>query len=392
MVSKTIYFDNSATTPLCREAKEALYNVYENVYGNPSSVHGAGVAANKILSDARETLLSSIGAAGNKKLIFCGSGSEANNLAILGTARAKKHPFTPRFVLGSGEHSSVEQCARALEAEGFEIVRVSTEKGEINEKELKAALTKNTVLVSFMLVNNETGALYDVKSAFALAKSLCPEAVTHCDAVQGYLKVPIKAGRLGADLITVSAHKINGPKGVGALFADDALIKAKKIVPVIYGGGQEEGLRSGTQNVAGISGFAAAAKRAFSDLRSFGEVTDTLCNRIIDKISASALLSGTVINRGESHAPHILSITLPDVKSETMLNFLSARGIYVSNGSACSSRSKKSSPALAAFGLDKDSAARTIRVSLSLDNTEEEVDIFVSSLAEGLSALIGYKK
>ncbi len=383
-----IYFDNSATTPLCDEAKAAMKSVIDSVYGNPSSLHSVGLAAEKIITEARAEVMSSLGVRGDiRQLVFCGSGSEANNLALIGAYTSKKRKSGARVIISEGEHSSVEAAAKHLETLGAEVVRLSTKKGEINFAEFENALTPNTVLISVMLVNNETGALYPVSDIFKTAKSLCPDIICHCDAVQAYSKIKFTPKSLCADLITVSAHKLHGPKGVAALYISPDILKRRAISPIIHGGQQEHGLRAGTENVIGIAGFGAAVKACSNDASSIEEVSMHIISRLKDDSSLSEIR----INRPKNAVYHIINITLPSIKSETMLHFLSGKGIFVSSGSACSSHSKATSRALSAFGISDKDADCSLRISISRYNTVEEADALCNALTEGLKSLIRIK-
>lgn len=384
-----IYLDNSATTALCPEAIAAMQTVMEEVYGNPSSLHAAGLAAEKIVTEARTAVLNALGARGDlRQLIFCGSGSEANNLAIVGSYTAKRRQRGARVVITAGEHSSTEAAATYLESLGADVVRLSTKSGAFDFNEIEKALTPDTVLVSAMLVNNETGALYPVADLFRAAKAKCPDAVLHCDAVQGFLKVAFSPKSLGADLVTVSAHKVHGPKGAAALYVSHEILKRRALVPIVRGGQQENGLRAGTENVIGIAGFGAAASAGANNFASDREKLDTLCAHLLDRIQSDAKLAEITVNRPTSAVSHIVSLTLPNIKSETMLHYLSGKGIYVSSGSACSSHSQKVSRALSAFGLSDRAADCTLRVSLSNSNTAAEIDTLCDALSDGLSSLI----
>lgn len=380
-----IYFDNSATTRVLPEAAQAALRVMTEDYGNPSSVHGMGVEAKKQLDGARAAVLSSLGvrARGNYTLFFTSSGTEADNMAISGVIYSKKHRFTPRIITTDSEHPAVLNPIAEAEKRGFEVVRLSTVGGVIDMNELKEALTPNTVLVSVMRVNNETGAVYDVKSIFAAVKERCPEAVTHTDAVQGYLKVSCEAQRLGADLVSISGHKIGAPKGVGALLCENSLITRKLINPIVFGGGQENGYRSGTENMAGIIAMAEAVRVRKSTLDTDTERVMSVRDAIIRGLPEGARVN---IPRGE-YIPHILSITAEGVKSEVLVRALSAEGICVSAGSACSSKKLKTSTALTAFGLTPDVADSTFRVSLSPSSTEEEARLFCAALSQALGRL-----
>lgn len=381
-----IYLDNSATTALCDTAKKAMMNAME-CYGNPSSLHAAGLEAEHIVRKAREQVLSALGVRkGMGQIYFTASGTEANNLAILGSVYAKERRTGMRIVTTKGEHSAVEKTLQELEKKGFEVVRIPTKHGVLDMDFAEKAIDKNTILVTAMMVNNETGALYDVKSLFALAKRNAPNAVTHCDAVQGFMKAIFSPATIGADMLTVSAHKIHGPKGVGALYVSSEIIKAKKLVPIIHGGGQEFGLRSGTENVIGIAGFGAAAEQAQSTLRPDLVRMTQLRNYLEQKLAEIPEI--TLNLPASNRAPHIVNLTLPDIKSETMLNHLSAKEICVSSGSACASHGKATSRALAAFGLTPAQADCSMRISLCPQNTEDEIDALCQSLGGAVEALV----
>ena len=361
-------------------------------FGNPSSLHAAGDGAARMLREARRDILSTLGIKAmsdeqDKQLVFTSSGTEATALALFGCAHAKKRREANRIITTNSEHPSVENALERLSDEGFEIVRLSTVGGVLDMNELEAALDKPVFMASIMLVNNETGALYDVKAIFDRIKRACPDAITHCDAVQGYLKTRCTPAALGADLLTISAHKIHGPKGVGALYVSSKLIKEKKISPYIVGGGQEHGLRSGTENMMGIAAFGVAAKEGFANLsRQMPRVSGLrdLCEKMICESDI-----GISINKPRgARAGHILSIALPNIKSQTMLNFLSGKGIYVSSGSACSSHSNKTSKTLLAFGLTDREADCTLRISFSPYNDEDDVRALVDALCVGVEALV----
>lgn len=381
---KEIYLDNSATTPLEDPVREKMTRA-SYVYGNPSSLHSAGLAAEKLVSEARAQVLAALGVRGAKaeELVFCASGTEANNLALAGTAYAKKRRARTKIITDDSEHPSVLRTLERLSEDGFEIIKIPTAGGVLDLAALERAADDRVLLASFMLVNNETGALYDVKRAFSIVKRASSEAVTHCDAVQGFLKVKFSPASLGADLVTVSSHKIHGPKGAGALYIHPDVIRAKKIVPVTLGGGQEHGFRSGTENTICIAGFGEAAKIGCEGFERDSALMKELRDGLAQKLSELDLK----LNLPPVSAPHILSVTLPNVKSETMLHFLSSEGIFVSSGSACSSHSGKPSATLLAFGLSPAEADHTLRISLSHMNTRADVDALASALEAGLSRL-----
>ncbi len=384
-----IYLDNSATTLLAPEVRDAMLEVWENV-GNPSSLHSSGMTAKRRLESARTSLLASAGLRSSDwQAIFCGSGSEANNLAILGSAHDKRHLDSRRILITDSEHASVSNTAEILVSRGFELVSIPTKGGELDLEILEKEAKKGVCLASFMLVGNETGAVYDIERAAEIIKKICPTALIHCDAIQGFMRIPLPKAQ-NIDFFSVSAHKIHGPAGVGALFLRRELIKKRYLCPVIFGGGQEEGLRSGTENLAGAVGFAKAAEimKPMMD-ENYAHLLE-LSSYAIEKVTEAGANVNLPINR----APHILSITLPRIKSQTMLNLLSAGGVCVSSGSACSSNSKNRhvSSALRAFGLSDSEADCTIRVSLCKDNTREEIDRFAELLSSGIDRLIKIKR
>ena len=389
-MSTTIYLDNSATTPLCPEALTAMMQAMGH-YGNPSSLHGLGQEAHTLLNRARAQVGAALGVKAVKpnELIFTSCGTEASALAIYGTVYAKPRRFGKRIITTDCEHPSVEEAMKKLEADGLEVVRIPTKNGVLDTEAAIAALNEPTILVSMMMVNNETGAHFDVARVFSAAKAKDSRTVTHCDAVQGFLKVPFTPAGIHADLVTISAHKIHGPKGVGALYVHPDIIKTKRITAFLTGGGQESGLRSGTENVIGICGFGAAAQAGYATrMADFAKMT-----ALRDRLEGKLRDMGVQMNiPAGSRAPHILNLTLPSIKSQTMLNYLSAQGICISSGSACSSHSVKISPSLAAFGLSAHEADCSLRVSLSAQNTEEEVDALCEVLGKGIENLVRIRR
>ena len=388
---REIYLDNSATTPLSLVAKEAMRDAME-IYGNPSSLHMPGQTAHTLLEDARRAIMLTLGIRGTHEmgqLVFTSCGSESDNLALFGTAYAKPRRRGGRILTTDSEHAGVENAMRALEADGFEVIRIRTRGGELDWEQYESELDNRVFLVSMMMVNNETGARYDLARAFAMAKAKDPGIVTHTDAVQGYLKCRFTPHTIQADLVTVSAHKINGPKGVGALYISPQALKRRDLVPVLRGGGQENGLRSGTENLIGIAGFAAAAREGFSALAKDVPQMEALRTYAAERLSELPVQLN--IPTG-AHAPHILNLSLPDIRSETMLHALSAEGIYVSNGSACSSHSHDISAALTAFGLAPRQIECAIRISFGRQNTREDVDALVSALATAIERLVRIRR
>ena len=381
-----IYFDNSATTKMSNRALDKLNEIAREHYGNPSSLHALGLDGEKRLSWAREIIAKSLGIIrlSRGEIIFTSGGTESNNIAILGTVFAKKRRGNEKILTTMGEHASVSEPLAFLEKQGYNIVRVPT-KGGILDLDFIRDNAQGTILATFMHVNNETGALYDIKSAFEIVKEKSPDAVLHTDCVQSYLKVPFTKKSLGADLISISSHKVNGPKGVGALYVSPEIIKAKKLAPLFLGGGQEEGLRSGTENLYSICAFAEAACEHMEN-QSWRDEVSSLREYIVGGVSK---IQGVCVNEPQKSAPHIVSITIKGIRSETALHFLSSKGIYVSSGSACASNSQnKTSTALSGFGLDKNDIDSTIRISLSHENTREEAEALFVALQETVKNLV----
>lgn len=381
-----IYFDNSATTKMSKGALAVLNEMATDHFGNPSSLHAIGLDAEKKLSSARDILARSIGLLRYTRgeVVFTSGGTESNNLAILGSVFAKKRQGNEKILTTVGEHSSVEEPLAFLEKLGYNIVRVPTKGGELDLNFIREN-ARGCILASFMHVNNETGALYDLAGAFGIVKELSPEAVTHADCVQSYQKVKFTKKSLGADLISVSGHKVNGPKGVGALFVGADIIKAKKISPLFYGGGQETGIRSGTENLYSVCAFAKAVSEHMEN-KDESKALEELRQYIVE---GAKKIDGVRVNSPKNSAPHIVSLTVFGIRSETLLHYLSKEEIYVSSGSACASNApKKSSAALIGFGLDESEADSTVRISLCAQNTREEADKLFLALLNATKALV----
>ncbi len=388
-----IYFDNSATTPLCSEAKEAMIQAMD-CYGNPSSLHSLGVEAEKIISEAKHKILASLGIRcntkiGEKQLIFTASGTEADNLALIGTANAKAFTSKKKIIATDSEHPAILESLKSLEKRGFEILLLPTTGGIPDFGLLEKSVDKNTILVTMMLVNNETGALYDVARASRIVKSINPDTIVHTDCVQGYLKTPFSVKSLGVDMLTVSGHKIGASKGVGTLYVSEDVLKTRKLSPVIFGGGQENGIRSGTENVIGIAGFGAAAQAGFRNLAANIQSTGAVRDYIIREIGTNPAFDGVKLNIPKGRCTsHILSICLPSIKSETMLHSLSREGIFVSSGSACSSNTGHGSYVLKAFGLTEKEADCSIRLSFGPQNTVDQAKRFLEVFEKSLNTLV----
>lgn len=374
-----LYFDNSATTKPYNSVIDVMVKAMREYWGNPSSLHTKGYEAEKKITEARRVILDSLNVRDmHSELFFTSGGTEADNLAILGTMRAKARNKGKKLITTKSEHPAILEPARQLEAEGYEVVYLSCRGGKVDMNEYMNALDKNTVMVSIMTVNNETGAVYDLKKLFSMAKAVSPDIVTHTDAVQAYMKMRLSPESLKCDMMTLSGHKIHGPKGIGALYVSAECMKKRTLSPYTYGGGQEKGFRSGTENLPAILGFAEAVKAGVYPL-SVAELREYILKNISGEIKA---------NIPATAAPHILNITIPDIRSETMLHFLSSKGIYVSSGSACSSNTGHANYVLPDFGLTEKEADSSIRISLDPSLTREDADKLIEALNEGLKNLV----
>ena len=370
------YLDNSATTPLCPEAAEAMQEAAAHFWGNPSSLHSAGLEAERLLARCRADVAASLHC-GPAELVFTSGGTESNNLALFGAAAAMRRRGR-RVVTSAIEHSSIAESAAELQNRGFDVVYLGVDgQGRVPEQELQRLVTQDTILVSLMAVNNEVGTLQPVDAVRRALRQVNAPALVHCDAVQAYGKLPVNPQRMGADLITVSAHKIHGPKGAGALYVR----RGVRIHPIMYGGSQENKLRPGTEAVPAIAGFAAAA-RAIPDLQQSLQYAAGLRDRLVQGLST---MEGVKLNSPTDALPYLTNISLPGLQSETMLNFLSERGVYVSPGSACAKGKK--SRVLRAMALSDADVAGALRISLSRYTTWEEIDAFLFALNEARISL-----
>lgn len=395
------YLDNSATTKPCDAAVRAMTDALE-LWGNPSSVHHLGCAAADALSAARRTVARTLGVPrfSQDRIIFTSCGTESNNIALLGCVLAKKRcrncdGVYGTVILSDGEHPSLDNPAKRLGENGYNIVRIPTVGGVLDMDALDNALEEAkaaaapVIFAGFMLVNNETGAIYDVRSASALVKRSFPNALVHCDAVQGYLKLRFTPTSLGADTLSVSAHKIHAPRGAAALYVSGDMIKRRNVTSVMPGGGQEGGFRSGTENIIAISAFAAAAEYGFTNADENRDTVSALRSYLNERLAELRELGveQNVPTEGGTQLDNIASVVVSGVRSETMLNYLSAREVYVSAGSACSAHSAKKSEALTAFGVADDRIDSTIRVSLSYTNTREDIDALCEGIRSGMHEL-----
>ena len=367
-----IYLDNSATTKPCAEAVEAMTLALTENWGNPSALYGFGIDMAKQLRTARMQVAAALGAEPDR-VFFTSGGTEADNWALFCAARRfgkkKKHIITTAV-----EHHAILNAVKELESQGFEVTYLQPDaEGRVTLAELKAALRKDTFLVSVMMVNNESGAVMPIAQMAKLVHKLCPDAIFHTDAVQGFLKVPFQAKTLGADLISISSHKVHGPKGAGALYISPRL---KSFPAYLVGGGQENGFRSGTEGTPAIFGFAAACGAGAATFKADIDREKALLNYAIEKISG---MEGIRVN-GAHEAPHILSLSVPGVPTQNTLNLLQEDGICISAGSACAKGHR--SHVLSAMNLPPEVIDGAFRVSLSRETTTGEIDILLKALEE----------
>ncbi|MCI5794348.1 MAG: cysteine desulfurase [Ruminococcus sp.] len=375
----SIYLDNAATTKPCGEAVSAAVDAMTENYGNPSSLHRAGLDAQLAVDKARKAIAASIGA-DSSEIYFTSGATESNNLALRGISAAYGRKRR-KIVISSVEHASVDETASALEKNGFEIVRISPrDDGRFYADDFISACDENTCLVSMMLVNNETGYIMPVRETFMAVKRSFPEIITHCDCVQGYMKFPIKAASLGADLISLSAHKIHGVKGVGAIY----IKKGVRVIPIVTGGKQEKGIRSGTESVPLIAAFGAAVDKFRPTIAERYERVSQLKSHLLGKMGG---IENVAVNSPSDGSPYVINISAVGKRSEIMLHFLESKGIYVSSGSACSKGQQ--SGVLGEFGISGKRADGAVRISITAQTTEEELDEFAEALAEGMTKIRG---
>ncbi|MGN1051572.1 MAG: cysteine desulfurase family protein [Acutalibacteraceae bacterium] len=374
------YLDNSATTMVSEDIAKSVLHTMTNEYGNPASVHEFGYRANALLEKARETVAKSIGAQKNE-IYFTSGGTEGNNQAILGTAELMKKRGR-KIVTTSVEHSSVIESMKYLESKGFEVIFLNPIGGNINEEQIFNAVDENTILVSMMTVNNETGAIFPADKIKSIIKRKKSPALFHTDFVQGYGKMPISVKRLGCDILTVSGHKIHGPKGVGAIYLKGGK-NITKIKPRLFGGEQEQKFRPGTEALPNIAGMAKAVENFDIDKNyQYIKELNIYARKCLGEIE------GVTFNSTDDSLPYIINISTNCVKSQTMLNYLSSKGIYVSSGSACAKG--KLSYALVAFGLNKREADSAIRISFSKYSTKEDIDALCRELKTGIRTLVHF--
>jgi cysteine desulfurase len=383
-----IYLDNAATTRMAPQVLDAMLPYLTENYGNPGGVYGFSVAAKKVINEAREVIADSLGAE-RSEIYFTSGGTESDNLAIIGAAvanaRAGKHLITTVI-----EHPAVLQTMHYLETCGFEVTYLPVDKDEqISLEDLHDALREDTILVSIMHTNNEIGSLQPIADVGALIKGMNPRTLFHVDAVQGFGKARIYPKKMGIDMLSVSGHKIHGPKGVGFLYVGEKV----KIHNISYGGGQQKNLRSGTENVPGIAGLAKAAEILYADLDEDIAKLRQIKSKFIEGLKElpDMQVNGKI---DEESAPHIVSVSVRGVRSEVLLHALEDKGIYVSAGSACASNKPQTSGSatLRSIALDKDLLDSTIRFSFSVETTEEEIDYTLNAMYDIIPMLRKYTR
>ena len=380
------YLDNSATTVCEPGVVEKVVQMMSVIYGNPSAMHNKGVEAENYIKEAKEIIAKTMKVQ-EKELIFTSGGTESNNLAIMGCAAAN-HRMGKHLITTKIEHPSVGNVMKHMEEEGFEVTYLPVdENGIVKLDKLKEALRPDTMLVSVMYVNNEIGAVQPIEEIGKIVKANNKATLFHVDAIQGYGKYRIYPKKMGIDLLSVSGHKIHGPKGVGFLYTDSKV----KIKPIIFGGGQQKDLRSGTENVPGIVGLAEAAKEIYADFEEKIQHLYEVKEYFVEKVTE---LEGTKINglTGKESAPHVVSVSFPGIRSEVLLHSLEDKEIYASAGSACSSNKPAVSATLKAINAPKEHLDSTLRFSFSVHTTKEEIDYCIEVLKGLLPMLRRYAR
>lgn len=379
-----VYFDNSATTRVFDSVRDIVVKTMTEDYGNPSAKHRKGMEAEQYVRQAAAEIARTLKVK-DKEILFTSGGTESNNMALMGTAmanqRAGRHMISTRI-----EHASVYNPLAFLEEQGYEVTYLTVDsEGHVSLAELEAAIRPDTILVSVMYVNNEMGAIEPVEEIASLVHGKNPSILFHVDAIQAYGKLSIRPKKQGIDLMSVSAHKFHGPKGVGFLYIDERV----KIRPLLYGGGQQRDMRSGTENVPGIAGMGQAAREIYTDHQQKMEQITGLKDYMIDRMTE---LPGVTVNslKGRKGAPQIVSVSFEGVRSEVLLHALEDKGVYVSSGSACSSNHPAISGTLKAIGVRRELLDSTLRFSFGMFNTREEVDYCMEVLRELLPVLRRY--
>lgn len=384
--TKEIYLDNSATTKCFPEVAELMTKIMCEDYGNPSSMHLKGVEGEKYIRHAKEVIAKNLKVS-EKEIFFTSGGTESDNLAIIGTAMANRRRGN-HLITTMIEHPAVLQTMQYLESMGFRITYLPVDEfGLIHLEDLERAITKDTILVSIMHTNNEIGALMPIFEAGVVIKRKNPNTLFHVDAVQGYGKFRILPKKMNIDLLSVSGHKIHGPKGIGFLYINEKV----KIQPIIFGGGQQKGMRSGTENVPAIAGLAKAVELIYASLDEEVEKMYRLKDYFVSEVSK---IEGIKINgkTGTDSAPHVVSVSVRGIRSEVLLHSLEERNIYVSAGSACASNKPQTSATLKAIGVERDLLDSTIRFSFSVFTTKEEIDYTVRVMSDIIPMLRRYTR
>lgn len=373
-----VYLDNSATTRPYPEVAQLVADIMLNNYGNPSSLHRMGKNAEDLLTQSRQILAKSLSAT-ESEFYFTSGGTESNNTAIIGYAMANRREGM-RIITQVSEHAAVLEPFKYLETQGFDVVYIGIdEQGFPKLDDLKQAVNDETILMSFMYVNNETGAIFPIEEIAAMKPG--KKCALHVDAVQAYGKIPVNVKKIPIDMLSISSHKIHGPNGIGGLYVRQGV----KINPIVFGGSQEKGLRSGTENIASASAFAKASQIKLSFAQDDCEKVGALKKRLKEGLCAS--VENVVVNSPENSVYSILNLSFPGVKSEVLLHVLESKGIYVSTGSACNSRKKKYSYVLTEMGLKDNIIDSAVRFSLSAFNTEEEIDYCIEVLKKEIPLL-----
>ncbi len=386
MERKEVYLDNSATTRCSERAKDLMVKLLMEDYGNPSSLHMKGVEAENYIKEAKRQIAKTLKVE-EKEILFTSGGTESNNTALIGAAIANKRAGN-HIITTAIEHASVSAPMAYLEELGFRVTYLKVDhNGIISLEELADAVCEDTILVSLMMVNNEIGAVEPIEEAAKIIKAKNPDTLLHVDAIQAYGKYRIYPKKIGIDLLSVSGHKIHAPKGTGFLFMKDKT----KVKPLIYGGGQQKGMRSGTENVPGVAALGEASAEIYENFEEKIDHLYALKSRFIDGVSG---IEGVTVNgkTGRDSAPQIVSVSIDGVRSEVMLHTLEDRGIYVSAGSACSSNKPSVSHTLTSIGLKGNLLDSTIRFSFSVHTTEEEIDYAISVMSDVIPKLRRYTR
>ncbi len=372
----TAYLDNSATTKPCKGAREKMIQAIDECWGNPSSLHSVGIDADMLLLDSRRIIAKTL-ACDEKEIFFTSGGTESNNIAVFGSAYQHRRKGN-KIITSAIEHPSVHKCFDKLAVDGFEVVKIPVDsKGLVDMDILEKEIDEKTILVSIMAVNNEVGTIEPVGEIRNIVKRKNSPAIIHIDAVQAFGKLPLNMKKLGADLLSISSHKVHGPKGVGALFIKNGT----KLSPRVFGGGQEKDIRPGTEPMPAIAGFAGAVGEL--KIKDSLEKITALRDEFVNNLRA---IDGVIINSPDNALPYIVNVSLTGLRSETVLNLLSGMGIYVSSGSACAKGHK--SHVLTAMSLDNNIIDSSLRVSLSRFTTKEELDYFIEGVNKALKTIM----